>query len=445
MSKRYVFWRTPTGAPYRGLDDKYAPSALLAEIGKAATVPPGGGISWSWQFLRSLHSIELALRSATVVLDETENELDETDSWKIVDGAIHALIKESGGRKAVQAPDVIRRADREVAAFLRRPVERFVLVTSLSVATLPLKSISIRGCKISPVNRRRGKFRTPEPIERLLKTTPFSEHLASTTFVPIKVNTTGRSIHEATNNALNAVSLLRGIWTLLVTYGSWSLNLGSPKLHGIGVIHTGPIHTLHLPDGSAATDLYWYEANYADEQNVYAPKNGWSTLEKSRRTAMRMINRLPYKREFESLIIRYVSALDFNDLDVACLQLWSILEKLTDTIGADYDTTIRRATWGLQDSQYQRQLLEAIRFRRNQYVHAARSGEARDQAAYLIKSFVEPHLLRLMRNHLGVRTLAEYAEYLALPTDVSLLESRRRRYTRALRELKVKFETEKLT
>lgn len=113
--------------------------------------------------------------------------------------------------------------------------------------------------------------------------------------------------------------------------------------------------------------------------------------------------------------------------------MWSILESLTDTVGARYDETIKRVLWPFEDRQLSRELLEYLRTYRNQYVHAARSDDNRDQVAMLIKAFIDPHLVALIRNDFQVDTIKEYARCLSLPTSQSELRKTISRTARACR------------
>jgi hypothetical protein len=116
------------------------------------------------------------------------------------------------------------------------------------------------------------------------------------------------------------------------------------------------------------------------------------------------------------------------------------LEKITNTVGGKYDETIKRAIWIYSRSSrgLAKDMLESLRNQRNRYVHSGTSTMESDQVAYLVKSFVDPHLLRLLSNPLGVKSLEEYGEYLALPTDVSALQQQRRMIVRALTLLRQK-------
>ena len=114
-----------------------------------------------------------------------------------------------------------------------------------------------------------------------------------------------------------------------------------------------------------------------------------------------------------------------------------MLEKITDTIGAKYDETIERTLWPFtsQDRFVFRNMLESLRYRRNQYVHSGKGDQESDQVAYMIKSFVDPHLFILITNQLNVHSLEEYGMFLALPTDAAVLEERKQMLVRAQRVL----------
>ncbi len=46
--------------------------------------------------------------------------------------------------------------------------------------------------------------------------------------------------------------------------------------------------------------------------------------------------------------------------------------------------------------------------------------------AYLVKQFVDHHLVRLLWNHWGVDTIAQYAQCLDMPSDIEILKRRQR-------------------
>jgi hypothetical protein len=245
-------------------------------------------------------------------------------------------------------------------------------------------------------------------------------------------------MHEAIERGLNALNLLRGLWSLIA--GSpWTIQIGGlQRRKPIGVIHTGPVHTLHHPDGRLVNDaLYWYDPDYTEDLSLFQRVDQWPTIEKQRKWALRRMATFGYRQDLEDLLIRYAVALDQPNLSVAFLQMWSILEKITGTVGANYDETIRRTLWLYSDESrpIAKDMLETLRYRRNKYVHSGGSGQQADQVVYMIKSFVGPHLRTLLGNWFKVCSLQDYGQFLSLPTDVATLRERRRKMGIALRVL----------
>jgi hypothetical protein len=213
------------------------------------------------------------------------------------------------------------------------------------------------------------------------------------------------------------------------------MRLGSGRRAPIGVIHTGPVHTLHNSDGSAAKDeYYWFDPDYTTDHELFKQHDRWPELEKDRRWAIRRISKLPYRKELEEVLIRYIVALDQPNPNVAFLQLWGILERITNTVGGQYDETIKRACWVYvrKERPLMKEILESLRHHRNRYVHSGNAGHETEQITFRIKSFVDPHLARLLNNRFKVQSLQEYGDFLAYPTDLKALERMRSWSSRAI-------------
>jgi len=425
--KQYLYWRTPKGKS----DRVNAPTHLLAEFGRISKVNSQGEVSWEgFSFKR----LEIAIKLIAVVIGPDGEELDETDTWcNIVEPALIDAVKKNGGEKPLRVDEVTKIADTKAAKFFQQKNETYILVSSLSVKSLPFKEIKVAGCMIKPLCSRRG-YSYPDQIQDQVSTT-IAEHINTTKYQHVMVKTSGRSIYEAADKALRSLHFLRGLWSFFATNGSWSMTLGRTMQEPIGVIFTGPIHTLHNMKKELSCNEYWYSRIVKEDRNLFPTNGNWGKIEKNRRLAMKLICSLPFMKDMEDLIIRYATVLDQTDHDVAFLHLWSMLEKITNTVGANYDETLKRSTWIYKDRHFTKNLLESLRLQRNLYVHSARSSEEPDQVLYLMKSFVDNHLIRLIRNDFHVESLEEYGQVLSQPTDLATLEKNKKRAEQALRFL----------
>jgi len=385
----------------------------------------------TWSGL-SLERLETALKLAAVVIGPDGRELNEADTWNIVRSTLIDAVKKKGGKKALDVNEVLNAADAKLAGFFRKPEANYTLISDLSVHSLPFKRIEVAGCQIESLVSRRG-YSYPENIGAI--DPRIVRHIEASRYKYVRVDTTGRSVHEAGDKAFRSLHLLRGLWSLVATYRSWTTTFGGLRRKPIGVIYSGPIHTLHHPDRTLVGQSYWFERAPSEDRELFQPSGSWGKIEKDRRWAMGRIRALPFRRDIEELIVRYIIALDQADHDVAFLQMWSILEKLTDTVGANYDKTLERTLWIFSERDLAKNLLECVRLRRNLYVHAARSPEEADQASYLIKWFIDPHLVSLIRNDFGVVSLEEYGQHLSLPTDLTTLRRNKKWAEKAIRIL----------
>lgn len=379
----------------------------------------------------------LPLRIAIVVLDpNSDEELNEQDSWTIGWSGVKDVIVETGGRCPLNPEAILKAADERAAVHFRRQEAKYVLVTGVSIAEFPRKKICIRGCVVSGLQSRGHRYRYPEDVKGRLGKSPIVTHVAETEYKVVKVTTTGRTGHEAVERALGALHLLRGLWTLFGPY-SWFTRSFTASAPRQGRFHAAPIHTLHHPGGQlVAESSLWHEPDYVKDQAVFKPKGGWAKIEQERKNATRKLMVLPYGRELADLIVRYALALDQPNLNVAFLQMWNILEWVTGTIGGPQDKTVKRATWFHLPRGIEMEVLQSLRVRRNRFVHSGTgTDEERDQIVTSIKRYVDSHLLNLIVNVGNVSSIEEYATWLDQPTSIDTLKQQRRRVNRAIRLL----------
>lgn len=421
----YAYWRRHDGTRHRGKDDGgHAPATILAWLGENATVN-GKEISWPGT---TFHAMEISALPSIVIYGPGDRELNEDDSQSIVSNSLNEVIRELGGKKPVPAGKLLEKVEKNAAEFFRKPKETRLIVTSLSVKGLPATPIDIGGCTITPVSR--SAFPYPEPLRT--DTSYVSRHVNGTHYQAVSISTLESCIHQAYDTGIAAFNALRGLWNLLFTYRSASRTFTNvPKRKWIGKVHPGPIHTPHNPAGELIGTMYWYEPDYVEDAPLYKPNRGWDEAERVRGEWTTMIAALPYGDDLMRLFARYAVALDQTNLNVAFLMLWSLLEKITNTVGANYDETIKRATFLDRARSVSKQMLTQMRWRRNQLVHAASSTSDRDQLCYITKSYVDEQFLHLLHNGFGVDSLTEHGDFLGLPHSPKRLAQLRRWYTRA--------------
>lgn len=146
-------------------------------------------------------------------------------------------------------------------------------------------------------------------------------------FTKILIAVKARSEVDAYNAAIDSLDYLRGIWNFVINRGfSWRWHSG--PVQPVNSVYLGPVHTLHLPDGKPAGDLYWYEPNYPAEVKADAFKN-WGVVKEHTKKLRAILARHPYPEFLRNAFIRYARSLDGTDHESSFLKFWSLLESLT--------------------------------------------------------------------------------------------------------------------
>lgn len=142
-----------------------------------------------------------------------------------------------------------------------------------------------------------------------------------------------------------------------------------------------------------------------------------------------------YRTDLEESIRRYGSILDSRDWNNAFVQLWGLLEHLTDTTRTENRVTCKRARflYPKEERSLHKEVLDHLAHHRNRAVHAGYVGEDAETLLYQLKRYVE----RVLRFHLfaGVdfQNRKEAADFLHLPPDLDELQKRMRLTKRAMK------------
>ena len=330
----------------------------------------------------------------------------------------------------LNADNIVRIAREKEREHLRQRPANYVLLTSLS-AKLPSDQLVVRlGEHTLSFTRR-----YPRSFDRS-KYAPQIEHTITGDlprgYAWVKVPVSGRTWREAGDAAIETVDLLRGIWNLHLTFQRWRVS--SHSRGPMNDIVLGPIHSLHHPDGKPAADSFYYEPEYRKPHKLCDLSECYDRLRKSQCSVMRQVKNGKAGPLLRRSLIRYARTQDEVDLDDCFLNLWSLLETLTCTKRASYDTTVHRAASVWLDPAYSVQELKHLRAWRNRGVHLSETPPAKETHAYQLKSYVDQMFAFLIFNRDSRRqSLEDTMQLLDLPHDAHEIKKKVGLYRKALR------------
>jgi hypothetical protein len=372
-----------------------------------------------------------------------ERQLPEMEQRSIVWRSTFA-VAEAG---KITKDALIKEINKRERACALRPERKFVLTTSLSVR--PPNSVpgqpkapentAISGRRITFGRLPRRFYQEHESVRLTATNVVFGDlppwEPRSRAYLPVRVSVRAHSESEAVQSALDALNLLRGIWNLYFNRLT-VLRSSSGRRQPVNKLVLGPVHSLHEPSGKQA-NMHWYEANYVGPRGTFTidSRRDWERLRIFERLIRRYLSRSEYREDIESAIRRYTKILDSRDWNSAFVQMWSLLEHLTCTLKANYDTTIRRALFLYQKDErdYQRQILRHLRQHRNRVVHGGYETDDSETLLYQLKNFVERVLFFHIFANPGFARLQDTAEFLSLPADLTALQRQMHLMRRALR------------
>ena len=346
--------------------------------------------------------------------------------------SIPEIIKRQLIRKAVfnvaetgeiTAENLLHEIDALEQHYLRKKPKKFCLITTLSInPDVKIKRRAINGCVISFSSGLPNRF--SKEIEKIRK------HASSSIFgvfpanyVNVKVSVSEKSPEAAAEKALDALDIIRAIWNLFYNRVKVARVSGGER-NPVNEIVTGPLHTIHFPNGMLATESWWYESSYRGPLKTSRLKN-LANLYKFHDNARELLRKSNFYEFLVTSLIRYVRSLDLRDWETSFLRQWSLLEYLTSTNSSEsHQITVKRASFLYGDRKYVEQLLNYLRNIRNRAVHV--EGESHDIEAlmYQIKMFVEKILQFQIANAFKFGSLQETREFLDLTDDTGQLHRR---------------------
>jgi len=357
-----------------------------------------------------------------------EPEIPESENSVIVNKAVEAAARKG----QLTAKAILGEVAREENAYLSKPKQNYVLATNISIHYFEeLKRATVNGCPLT-FSRYLPKGFNRKPIMPYWKRLKIVDN--PTTYTYVRISVKARDEHAAFTTAIDALDLLRGIWNLYFNR-SMGMRFSMGRTQLINKVTLGPLHTLHWPNGNlATTDTIWYEPEYmgANDQHI---SGQWESLHKFEQSVRKRLAKHLYKSEVEDVIRRYTRALDHRDMHVAFVELWSVLEKLTSTLKAQYDVTIKRTVFRYNDRDLHKQVLQHLRDFRNENVHAGHRTSRIETLIFQLKRYVEGLLMFHIGNTLKFNSIEEASRFLDLDADVSVLKEKIKAMNRAIKFL----------
>lgn len=319
--------------------------------------------------------------------------------------------------------EVLKGALREQElAYLREPVRRYILATSLTIdRSVPLNATLVDGSRITfsrALPKRYSRAALRQDLDAHTKIDNADRLLSA------RISVNARTHAAAFEAAIEKLDY----WRALINY---QLNVRSAMrrtygdMRAVNQILLGPIHTLHFPGGRLAHDSFWYEQFQQQTTKVADVRGQLPKLLRTAKTLKGRLRRCKYGDRLRLLFVRYTRALDHVDYSLAYNALWAVFEHLAGAVG-DYKHLIDRVVflYDSAESTYVRLLLEHLRDVRNGLVHESQTRSTMETYLYQLKSFVED----LFRFHLSTNnpfsSIAVATAFLDLPMDVAVLKER---------------------
>ena len=315
--------------------------------------------------------------------------------------------------------DIAQRIDGKQGEYLRKPLQRYDLLTNLSLrASSAIPGARIEGAAISFSRHPPKKFKPQDyPSQRRTHYgRPPSDYAAAV------VRIESRDPSSAGAQAIQTLDLLRGIWNFYVNYRRWRVSFGGGNAPFNSIL-LGPIHLL-FDAGGKPTDNVWWEPEYIEPRPTIDLSQRWGSLKKFEARVRHGLAVSPHRRLLRTSLLRYCRALDERDHSTSFMKMWSLLEDLTATGNADHMTTVRRATFLSPDPEFHRLALDHLRRWRNRIVHEGESADEAERMINEVKSYAEGLFLILLQHGHRFMTLAEFGNFLDSPVALSDLRRR---------------------
>lgn len=397
-------------------DDKKSkldPAAVIRRIEDAKLIKPDGKVTYQGWFFEDLISmLETSLSFSTPFPDPVKRRL------------IWDTLMSPAAAKPLTKSSFTRELNIREAEYINRSPAQYVLATSISLlSTLKVAPIRISGGgRIIFLPKLPGRFDRSSLADR------FTENLHNPNpkgYIVATVKVGARSPLEAFDNAMDELDYVRGIWNFVASRNTREIFLNG-LTRPINPFCLGQVHTLHEATGKLVAESYWYN-QYFVHHDPMGSVSKWGTVKASEKKIRHAVKPSRYPSDLRTIFVKYARALDGVDYEVVFTKLWSLLEFLTHCEDGKYDLLIRRCKFLFKEPEFQGQILEHLRQRRNSFVHAATETVLAKSLVFQLKHYVDQMIMFHLKNSLRFRNREDAAGFLDLPYDPEVIRQRIRR------------------
>lgn len=304
--------------------------------------------------------------------------------------------------------------DDEIDTILGKGERSFTVHTSLSLPQVATDELSYRGAVLRCTAHDSPQPTLP-PILHEAVNADLLEMWRQCKYRRVCVSVSALSPDDAVHRGLRIVNLVRALVSLRRGMGTESVQLVGRREAPLALMHLGPLHLVAEGDNQEFINDAWDEELYTRDWKTVAEDKTWGDTVVEVKRLLERLAVLPYRPEMEDLLCRYISALDETRWSVVLLQLWSVLEKITSTVGHSQMKLVTRASRVFPNGHLARDVIEAVRCTRNRLVHAGHAKALNERWACEIKPIVETHLHHMLFNTFDVESTDEYAAVLDVP------------------------------
>jgi hypothetical protein len=341
--------------------------------------------------------------------------LNTSDTTRICMSALDKCAK-SNESDPIKARRIFARfCDDEIDTILGKGERAFTVHTSLSLPNkAAIGDLSYRGAVLRCTSHDAPQPTLPPILDEAVYV-DLVEMWRQCRYRRVCVSVSALTPDDAVHRGLRVVNLVRALVSLRRGMGTESVQLVGRRDAPLALVHLGPLHLVAEGGGQEFINDAWDEELYTQDWKTPAEDKTWGDTEAEVRRLLERLADLPYRPEMENLLCRYISALDETRWSVVLLQLWSILEKITATIGHNQKSLATRASRVFPNRHLARDVIEAVRCTRNRVVHAGHAKPLNERWASELKPIIETHLHHMLFNTFDVESMDEYAEVLEMP------------------------------